>query len=87
MDTTQILLIILATVGVTVLIAQRRRESIRDRYHRFDRARKLVYAAALVLIAWTFLSSGDPILIIAAIGLIASATIYFVVERPHETIV
>jgi len=87
MDTTQIILIILGVAGVTVLLARSREEQIKRSYKRMENTRKAITAIGAALIAWTFLSSGDLLLIIAAVALIFFVSMYLYIERPHDKVV
>ena len=87
MDTTQILLVILAVVTLTFLVARNREQQIKERYKRFEKTRKFVTAVGALLIAWTLLNSGDLLLIIAAILLLVFVSMYLFVERPHDKVV
>ena len=53
----------------------------------FERWRKLIGGVVLIAIAWTFLRSGQPVLILIALVSIALATVFILVEKPHETLV
>lgn len=74
-------------IAVTYVVVASRRERVARAYERGDTLRKLVTAIAIALVAWTFLRSGDPVLIGAAILGIAFATIYVVIEQPHKEVV
>jgi preprotein translocase subunit YajC len=87
MDTTQILLVILAVITLTFLVARNREQQIKERYKRFEKTRKFVTAVGALLIAWTLLNSGDLLLIIAAILLLVFVSMYLFVERPHDKVV
>jgi len=60
--------------------------AIEQWYRRGERTRQAVTAVFLVAVAWTFIRSGDGLLILIAIGAIASATIYVLIEEPHKEI-
>jgi uncharacterized membrane protein len=87
MDATQVIVIIILTAAATVLLARNRQEQIKATYQRFEFTRKLITAFGVLLIAWTFLNSGDPVLMIVAIVGIVFATTYWYVEQPHERVV
>jgi len=87
MDTTQIILIIIGVVAVTVLVARNREEQIKQNYQRFETTRKAVTATGAALIAWTLLNSGDVLLILVAVALLIFVSMYLYIERPHDKVV
>ena len=87
MDTTQIILIIIGVVAVTVLVARNREEQIKQNYQRFETTRKAVTAIGAALIAWTLLNSGDMLLILVAVALLIFVSMYLYIERPHDKVV
>jgi asparagine N-glycosylation enzyme membrane subunit Stt3 len=87
MDTTQIILIVAGVVGVTFLLARNREEQIKQKYQRFEKTRKFIWAVGALLIAWTLLNSGDIILVLIAVGLLVFVSMYIFVERPHDQVV
>ena len=84
---TTALAIIAATVVVTILITRWRRERIERAYERHKFTRKLLAAIIGLLIAWTLLHSGDLLLMAIAVFFVASATVYWYIERPNVRIV
>lgn len=87
MDTIQVLVIIVLTAALTVVLARNRQDQIKQTYQRFEFTRKLITAVGVLLIAWTFLNSGDPILSVVAIIGIVFATTYWYIERPYDSVV
>lgn len=87
MSAVTITAIVAATVAVTYLLIRNRRQRVSRAYYRFETARQVVTAAILVLIAWTFLNSGRPLLMFGAVLAIAFAVIYWYVERPDQEVV
>lgn len=81
------LALIATVVALTWLVVATRRERVESWYERGDTWRKLLTAAAIALVAWTFVRSGDPVLIAFALGGIALATVYVIIEQPHKTVV
>ena len=73
-------------IGSAVLLYKLRTNEVETAYNRFETARKLISAAAAGIIGWTFLQSGRPELILAAIVLLFLATVYVLVEKPNETL-
>jgi len=80
------LVLIGAVVLLTYVVFGRYRRAIEQWYRRGERTRQAVTAVFLVAVAWTFIRSGDGLLILIAIGAIASATIYVLIEEPHKEI-
>lgn len=79
--------LVVGTVALTIAFTSWKRDRAERVYTRSEQARKAGGAVILVLIAWTFLRSGNPFLIAAALAAVALATVYVVVEQPHETLV
>ena len=78
---------VVATILVTLLVVYRYGETVERCYNTFDYFRRVIGGILVVLIAFTFLRSGSTMLFLVALGLIAFATIWFAVERPHEEVV
>lgn len=78
-------LVVLA-VGSALLLVRYRRQKVVRGYKRFQRWRTLISSIILVLVAWTFLRSGRPLLIGIAIVLIFLVTMYVIVDKPNETL-
>lgn len=76
---------VVATILLTLLVIYRYTETVESAYNTFDYCRRIVGAIIVVLVAFTFLRSGNGMLFIIALGLIAFATIWFYVEQPHKT--
>lgn len=74
-------------VVLTWLVVSWRREPIEAAYERGDQQRKLLTAVAVIVVAWTFIRSGDPWLMVLAVVGIAFATLYFAIEQPHKEVV
>ena len=78
-------LVVIAVFGTALFV--RYHESTAERiYFTVERWRKLLGLIVLVAIAWTFLRSGRPELILISLVSIALATMYFMIERPNETL-
>lgn len=82
-----LLLPVVATILVTALIVYKRQEQVESAYETFDYVRRFLGAVLVVLIAFTFVRSGNSYLFAVALALIAFATIWFMVERPDKSIV
>ena len=78
---------VVATILITLLVVYRYGETVESAYNTFDYCRRVIGGILVVLIAFTFLRSGSTMLFLVALGLIAFATIWFAVERPHEEVV
>lgn len=87
MDGTTVIILIGVTIFVTYLFVRWREQQVTETYERFKFARKLGAALITLLLAWTFLSSGDPWLMGVAIAGLVFATTYWYVERPEEEVV
>ena len=82
-----VIALIVGVIALTYVIVQWRREQIERAYERGDTLRKLGTFAFVVIVAWTLIRSGDPVLIgIAVLGFVF-ATIYVIIEEPHKTAV
>ena len=79
--------IMIATVLVTVLIVHSRRDRAIELYERYRFFQKFAAAIIGILIAWTLINSGQPVLMLLAVLGLASATVYWYVERPDEEVV
>ena len=79
--------IMLATVLVTLFVVHRNRERAIEWYERTKFFRKVGGAIIAILLAWTLINSGEPALMLLAIVGLASATVYWYVERPEEKVV
>lgn len=79
--------IIAGTILVTIVVVKLREQRVQEIYERQKFTRKLLAAIISLLIAWTFINSGNPWLIALAIILIAFATTYYVLERPDEKVI
>lgn len=73
-------------IGITYLIITRNPSKAERTYHKVDFLRQVVGAVFVVLAVWTFLQSGDPLLIAFAIAGLAFVTAYILVEKPHKEI-
>lgn len=78
---------VVATILITLFVVYRWKEPIESAYNTFDFLRRVVGALLVVLIAFTFLRSGNRTLFAIALGLIAFATIWFFIERPDKAVV
>lgn len=79
--------IMLATVLVTLLLVHRNREQAIEWYDRSRFLRKFGGALIAILLAWTLINTGELVLIVLAVVGLASATVYWYVERPDEKVV
>ena len=87
MNTTTVLAIMIGTVLVTVLLVRRWQDRVVERYQRLRFVRRVGGAFIAVLIAWTLINSGEPLLMLIAVIGLASATVYWYIERPDEKVV
>lgn len=78
---------VVATILLTVFVIYQWGDTVETAYNTFDYFRRLIGAILVVLIAFTFLKSGNSWLFAIALGLIAFATIWFAVERPDQDMV
>lgn len=83
---TLIALVVVAVFG-TVAVYRYKPTRVEGTYHWFDRWRKIIWGLVLVGVVWTFLRSGRPELIAAAIVSIVLVTVFVLVEKPHRTLV
>lgn len=79
--------LIIGVVAITYVIVSWRRQQIERAYERGDTYRKFFTVIVAILVAWTFIRSGDPWLMAAAVLGIAFATIYVIIEQPHKELV
>lgn len=79
--------LVVTVVFGTAAVVHYRRQTAESVYDTFDRWRTLIGGVVLIAIAWTFLRSGHPELIFIALVAIALATVWVMVEKPHETLV
>lgn len=87
MATSTVITIIAVTVIVTAFIVHWRRSRVESFYDRYKFISRLVAALVGFLIAWTLLHTGDPLLMAVAVVGIALATVYYIIEKPHEDVV
>ena len=81
-----IVALLVLAIGSALLLYRLRTDRVETAYNRFETARKFVSALAFLIIGWTFLRSGRPELILAAVVLLFLATVYILVEKPNETL-
>lgn len=79
--------VVAVTVVATAVIVHKKRDVVERGYERFKFLRKFAGAVILVVVAWTFIQSGSGILLAIAILSIFLATVYVMIERPHEEVV
>lgn len=82
---TIVALVAIAIFG-TVLFVRYREDAAESVYFRIERWRKAGGLLLLVAVAWTFLRSGRPELILVALVSVALATMYVMIERPNDTL-
>lgn len=82
-----VLALIVGVVALTYVIVASRREKVERTYERGENYRKLITAAAAVIVAWTFIRSGDPVLIAFAVLGFVFATVYVMIEQPQKQVV
>lgn len=82
-----ILSLVVAVIGGTTLFYRLRPRKVKRTYTFMERLRKAVGGIILFAVAWTFLRSDRPELILIALVSIALATIYVIVERPDEKLI
>lgn len=82
-----IIAMVAIVVAGTVLFVSRNEQRAQKTHNTMERSRKGIGAILLVVVSWTFLRSGQWFLILAALLMIALATIYFCVEKPHKEVV
>ncbi|MFP8891838.1 hypothetical protein ACLI4U_19010 (plasmid) [Natrialbaceae archaeon A-CW2] len=78
---------VLAVVLLTLVVWWRHDDRVESAYNTFDYLRRLVGAILVILVAWTFLRSGNSYLFGLALVLIVFATVWFLVERPDRDLV
>jgi len=72
---------------VALLISRWRYDEAEALYERFEFWRKAVGAAIAILLAATFIQSGDPVLIAATVILVVLAALWIAIEEPHKEVV
>ena len=82
-----LILPVVATILVTLLVVYKRHEQVESAYNTFDYFRRFIGAILVILVAFTFLRSGNTYLFAMALFLIAFATIWFAIERPDKSLV
>lgn len=78
---------VLVVILLTLAVFWRHGDSVESAYNTFDYLRRLVGAILVILVAWTFLRSGNSYLFLIALVLIVFATVWFLVERPDKDLV
>lgn len=79
--------LVITVVFGTAALAHYRRSKVESAWDTFDRWRTVIGGLVLIGISWTFLRSGHPELIAVALVAISLATVWFMVEKPHKTLV
>ena len=79
---------VLLTVFLFALIVSKwKSEAAEDLYQRLEWWRKFLGAAIAILLAATFVQSGDPLLLVMAGFLALLAGLWWAVEQPHKTLI
>lgn len=81
------LALIVLVIAAAYLLVRYRHRKVVVAYKRFERWRKFVGTIVFALVAWTFLRSGRPLLILLALLLIFLVAMYVMVDKPNETLV
>jgi hypothetical protein len=74
-------------IGGTILFATLRPRQAEGVYRTFERSRKTIGGIFAILVSWTLVRSGRPMYILAALVMIALATLYWWVERPDKEVI
>lgn len=82
-----IIAMVAIVVAGTVIFTSRHEQRAQTTHNTMERSRKGIGAVLLVVVSWTFLRSGQWYLILGALVMIALATIYVMVEKPHKEVV
>lgn len=78
--------LVVLTIGVAVLLVRFRQDQVVEAYRRFAFWRQFIGTILFALVAWTFLRSGRPALILIALVLVFFVTLYVLVDKPNETL-
>jgi hypothetical protein len=82
-----VLSLVIAVILLTLTIYHLRPTKVKRTYTLMERLRKTIGGVVLFAVAWTFLRSDRPELILIALVSIALSTVYVLVERPDEKLI
>lgn len=78
---------VVATIAIVFIFVTRHTRKAEKTYMTLERSRKTIGAVFLILLVWTFLLSGNPVLMLVALLGVAVAALYVFVEKPHKQVI